>query len=168
MINFAKVRQEAIIPTKRIEDAGYDLFACFESDWIVIHPNKMKLIPSGITSAFGVDNYFEIKERGSSGTKLLEVRAGVIDSGFRGEWLVCLSNGSDIPIIICKEDAIKKLNQHLEALEIIHFTIYPYEKAIAQAIFTPITNVRTVEISYEDLKKIPSKRGDGMIGSSGK
>ena len=35
---FAKVRPEAIIPTKREEDAGRDLYACFNEDYILINP----------------------------------------------------------------------------------------------------------------------------------
>ena len=31
---FAKVRPEAIIPTKREEDAGRDLYPCFDEDYI--------------------------------------------------------------------------------------------------------------------------------------
>ena len=35
MVNvwFAKVKQDAVIPTKREEDAGYDIFLCFEEDF---------------------------------------------------------------------------------------------------------------------------------------
>ena len=35
---FAKVREGAKIPTKRTEDAGRDLYPCFEQDFMVIHP----------------------------------------------------------------------------------------------------------------------------------
>ena len=37
-IYWAKVKEQAIIPTKREEDAGYDLYPCFEEDYIEIVP----------------------------------------------------------------------------------------------------------------------------------
>ena len=36
-INFAKIRPTAIIPTKRDEDAGFDIYANFEDDFMIIH-----------------------------------------------------------------------------------------------------------------------------------
>ena len=36
---FAKVNPNAIIPSKRLEDAGYDLYACFDEDYMVIQPH---------------------------------------------------------------------------------------------------------------------------------
>ena len=32
-VYFAKIRTGATIPTKRDEDAGYDLYACFDEDF---------------------------------------------------------------------------------------------------------------------------------------
>ena len=37
-IKFAKVRPEAIIPTKEDENAGYDIYACFSEDNLTIQP----------------------------------------------------------------------------------------------------------------------------------
>ena len=36
-IKFAKVKPNAKIPTKREEDAGYDIYACFDEDYITIN-----------------------------------------------------------------------------------------------------------------------------------
>ena len=46
--------------------------------------------------------------------------------------------------------------------------IYPYNKAIAQLVVheVPIMNIN--EITYEELKTIPSNRGTGKLGSSNK
>ena len=49
---FAKVNPNAIIPSKRDEDGGYDVYACFDEDYMVIQPHETKLIPSGIATAF--------------------------------------------------------------------------------------------------------------------
>ena len=38
-IKIAKVRPDAIIPTKRIEDAGWDIYANFAEDWMEIPPH---------------------------------------------------------------------------------------------------------------------------------
>ena len=37
-IYFAKLKDKAIIPSKNDEDAGYDLFACFDEDYMIISP----------------------------------------------------------------------------------------------------------------------------------
>ena len=47
-VKFAKVKPEAKIPTKRLEDAGLDMYACFDDDYIIIEPHTTKLIPTGI------------------------------------------------------------------------------------------------------------------------
>ena len=59
---FAKVREGAKIPTKRAEDAGRDLYPCFEQDFIVIHPLETELIPTGIATAFSPKYYAQIQE----------------------------------------------------------------------------------------------------------
>lgn len=63
---WAKVKPNAIIPTKRTEDAGYDIYPCFEEDYIIVPTHETKLIPTGIASAFSDDYVAVLKERGSS------------------------------------------------------------------------------------------------------
>ncbi|WP_242744747.1 hypothetical protein [Allobaculum sp. Allo2] len=48
---WAKVREDAQIPSKRQEDAGYDLYPCFEEDFMRIDPLHTVLIPLGVASA---------------------------------------------------------------------------------------------------------------------
>lgn len=158
IIKFAKVRESAVIPSKNDEDAGYDIYPCFEEDYVKIEPLTTVMIPSGIASAVPDTHYFQIQERGSTGTKGMKYGAGVIDSGYRGEWFIPITNCNDKDIVIAKDteadfgDAI----------------VYPYEKAIAQAILLEVPKAEVEEISYEELQKIPSKRGSGRLGSSGK
>ena len=45
---------------------------------------------------------------------------------------------------------------------------YPDTKAIAQLVLHEVPIVNIEEISYEELKEIPSERGNGKLGSSGK
>lgn len=161
-IKFAKVRPSAKIPTKRIEDAGWDIYADFIEDWIEIPPHSNKLIPTGIASAYDPNWGIVFRERGSTGVKNLKVSAGVMDSGFRNEWFVCLYNGNDKPICIAKYLDGEQSPENKDAI------IYPYSKAIAQMLVVPVPKVNIEEISYEELLKIPSERGMGQLGSSNK
>ncbi len=85
---------------------------------------------------------------------------GVVDSGYRGEIIIGLNNTSNKTIIISKNFSTKKEKNNK--------IYYPYNKAIAQAIILPIPTMEKKEIKYEDLLKIPSIRGKGKLGSSGK
>lgn len=163
-IYFAKVKEGAIIPSKRDEDAGMDIYACFDEEYLIIKPHETKLIPTGIASVCS-DNYvFILRERGSNGSKGIAQRSGVLDSGYRGEWFVPLTNTNDKPIIIAKESFRNKLLKELNDL----YVVYPYEKGIAQALLAPVPKVNINEISYDELQEFKSERGTGALGSSGK
>jgi dUTP pyrophosphatase len=163
MINlyFAKLKSGAVIPSKEDEDAGYDIYPCFEESFIEIKPGEIRLIPTGIASAFSADYVLQINERSSSGSKGLAIRAGIIDSGYRGEIFIAVNNTISKPIIIAKEDFINNLDSQLNL-------IWPYEKAIAQGLLLPVPKTNVIELSLEDLQKIDSKRGDSALGASGK
>ena len=182
IIHFAKVKPDAKIPTKRAEDAGYDLYACFDEDAIIIQPHETVMIPTGIATAFSHEYVFKLAERGSTGTKGIAQRCGVIDSGFRGEILVPVTNTGVKPIIItkCDEHTFPKVvnvlldktstNMPWNILKkcLGDAIVYPYEKAISQGILFHLKESVSGEIPYEVLKEIPSERGSGMLGSSKK
>lgn len=161
-IKFAKVHPNAKIPTKRTEDAAMDIYACFDLDWIGIEPHSSKLIPTGIASAFDPNWAVVFRERGSTGVKNMKINAGVIDSGFRGEYFVSIYNGNDVPLYITKYMNGEQAPEPKNAI------LYPYSKAIAQALVVEVPEINVEEISYEELQQIPSERGVGMIGSSNK
>lgn len=163
-VKFAKVRPTAIIPTKREEDAGYDIYANFTEDYIMISPHETVMIPTGIACACDIDYCFILKERSSTGTKGIAQRCGVIDSGYRGEILVPITNTTNRNIYIAKKDTRIALPGVPEEL----MQIYPYEKAIAQLLLVPVPTADVEEYTYEELKAIPSKRGVGRLGSSEK
>lgn len=160
-VKFAKVRPTAEIPTKRVEDAGYDIYADFEEDYMIIPPHETKMIPTGIASACDVDYCFILKERGSTGSKGIAQRCGVIDSGYRNEWFVPITNTTDKTLYIAKNTSDTNVNNKDNF-------IYPYGKAIAQAIIIPVPQVDIEEYTYDELKAIPSQRRNGALGSSGK
>jgi dUTP pyrophosphatase len=166
-IYFAKVNPNAKMPTKREEDAAVDLYACFSEPTLLLEPFTSKLVPTGIASAFSQEHAFIFYERGYTGVRNLKVNAGVIDSGFRGEWFVCLYNANRLPVIISKLDEAQTKNV-IDTWRINEYIHFPYSKAIAQALYIPIKNERIEELSYEELKNFKSERMDGMIGSSNK
>lgn len=162
-VKFAKVRPTAIIPTKRDEDAGYDIYANFDEDYIKIPPHETVMIPTGIACACDIDYCLILKERGSTGTKGMAQRSGVIDSGYRGEVIVPITNTNDKAIYIKKKDKIIPVLDNIS-----EYIEYPYEKAITQLLVMPVPTVDVEEYTYEELKAISSKRGVGRLGSSGK
>ena len=165
-IVFSKVREDAKIPSKRVEDAGYDIYACFDEDYIVIEPSQSIFVPTGIASAFPNNYVALLRERGSTGSKQMALRCGVIDAGFRGEWKVAINNTSEQQIVIVKAKFVEENPSHFENMK-EYCTVYPYEKAIAQFIFTNAFHAEIIEIPHEKLEQIKSERGTGMLGSSG-
>ena len=102
---WAKVKPDAKVPQKRYEDAGYDLYPCFDEDYMVIEPHETKLVPLGVASAFDPEFVMILKERGSTGTKGIAQRSGVIDSGYRGEYMAPVTNLNTKRVVIKKQDA---------------------------------------------------------------
>lgn len=157
---FARCKEGAILPTKRKEDSGYDIYACFEEEGLLLKPGDIRLIPTGICSAFSLEFVLFIKERSSTGAVGLSARMGVIDSGYRGEINIALNNTSNIPILIDKDvDKVVKESGLVR---------YPYSKAIAQGVFCVIPTMEAKEITYEELLAISSVRGETFLGASGK
>lgn len=168
-IKFAKVRNEAIIPTREKYNAGLDIYCCFDEHYMIIEPNETKLIPTGVASAIPLDYYIQIQERGSSGNKGIKYSAGVIDSSYRGEWFLATTNINKKPILIIKKEILNNMNDISKELIKKGYVIYPYEKALFQGIVHNVCNeIEREEISFEQLSKIPSERGSGKLGSSGK
>lgn len=230
-IKFAKLRENAIIPSKDVENAGYDIYGIFEGnndENRIVKPHTTKLIPTGIACALPSKYYFQVEERGSTGSKGIKKSAGVIDSGYRGEIFIAITNSTNNYLVFgdkdsyiaeakaelqkwqnidennmtdedkisleealvksigeesynnlednVKEDCLKelvKLIKHPASTEEFESNLqtaifYPDTKAIAQLVLHEVPVVNIEEISYEDLKKIPSERMDGKLGSSGK
>ncbi len=158
---FAKLRPGAVIPSKREEDAGYDIYACFDEDYVIIPPHHTVRVSAGLVSAFSPDYYLQLQERGSTGTKGIAQRCGVIDSGFRNEWFIPMTNVNDKTVVIVKKEAAERF----AGQDVI---LYPYEKAICQAVLLPVPKTEVVEKTVEEIRAMESLRGLGELGSSGK
>ena len=131
-----KLDDRAKLPTRAYNSAGYDLYCI--GDW-VINPNSRVGIRIGISCEFPEDFVALIWDKGSTGVKGLIRLCGVIDSDYRGEWLVWLHNLSTDPV---------------------HFVS---GSKVAQVLFQ---RKETVAIQLvEDLTLTP--RGDKCLGSSG-
>lgn len=166
-IKFAKLHDKAKIPTKRVEDAGYDIYARFDKEYMTIPPGATRMIPTGIASACDEDYCFILKERGSTGSKGIAQRCGVIDSGYRNEWFVPLTNITSKHLFITKLSEKETYMMHWGNHMPPSFC-YPYGKAIAQALLVPVPKTVVEEVSYEELQAIKSERGMGALGSSNK
>lgn len=159
-IYFAKISPNAIIPTKRDEDGCYDLYACFDDYEIIIPPHTVKLISTGIASAFNPKYRIALRERGSNTKSNLSVMAGQIDSGYRNGYFVALHNNNDIPVEITKSV--------VEVEKTTDFIRVPYSKAICQFAIEEVPVMTIQEIPYKDLLEMGSERGIGSLGSSNK
>lgn len=122
-IQFELLSSKAKLPTKRDEDAGYDIYPLLDDDEVIlIKPHQTVMISTGIVSSMSQDYYVKLHERSSVGMKGLTVLGGVIDSGYRGEWKIILHNLTDSTI------AIGNPNNDSSIITI------PKSRAIAQAI----------------------------------
>ena len=168
-IYFARVRPSAKIPTKRDEDAGFDMWADFEGDFFVIESGETKPIPTGIATAFDSRFYCQIEERSSMAKLGIKKSGGVIDSGYRGEYFILTFNTNKKPFIISKiaeselSDEIEIDGKTYNKQECI---IYPYTKAICQMVLQIVPKLTPRELSYEELCKIESERKQGGFGST--
>lgn len=162
------LNKKAILPSKREEDAAFDLYAIYEDNqnFFILKPGDIHMFRTGIAIEIPQDWVFYITERSSTGTKGISKRCGVIDSGFRGEIFVPINNTSNKTIIFTDSDD-EKLNEFLNQNNLNQEEIitYPMIKAIAQGmlIYSP-----HVEIEEVDELDSSSERGDGAIGSTGK
>lgn len=159
-VKFIPLKDDVIIPTKDKENAGYDIYANFEEENLVIKPHETVLVPTKLSTIFPSDYVMLLRERGSTGSKGMALRAGVVDSNYRGEIFVGITNTNNIPIVITKEKDKEILSED--------YIVYPYEKAIAQAIFVRLFDIKTTVGTKEDLEQNKTSRGTGALGSSGK
>lgn len=137
-----KLREDAILPTfGSKEAAGADLHACLEAP-VTVEPGKTAFIPTGLAMELPVGYVGLIYARSGLACKrglAPANKVGVIDSDYRGEFIVALHNHGEQPQVIS-----------------------PAER-IAQLVVTPVLMPEYVEAaSLSD-----TQRGEGGFGSTG-
>ena len=140
IIQIKKLGDDATIPTKsNISDAGWDLYSSGMAT--IVYPHERKLISTDISIAIP-DGYCGLiwPRSGLSVNSGIDILAGVIDSGYRGEVKVCMLNTSDT---------------------LVH--IHPGDR-IAQLIIQKVEDVSFTEVKNLD----DTSRGDGGFGSTGR
>ena len=140
IIQIKKLADDATIPTKsNISDAGWDLYSSGMAT--IVYSGERKLISTGISIAIP-DGYCGLiwPRSGLSVNSGIDILAGVIDSGYRGEVKVCMLNTSDT---------------------LVH--IHPGDR-IAQLIIQKVEDVSFTEVKNLD----DTSRGDGGFGSTGR
>lgn len=137
-----KMRDNAIMPTRGdSEAAGIDLYACINEE-VLVEPNKIVKIPTGIACEFPKGYFGAIVPRSSVGIKrclTLPNNVGVIDNLYRGEILMAFHN------IGTQTETIKP-GERLAQMVLLPYVIYNIEET-------------------DSLSE--TERGEGGIGSTG-
>lgn len=106
MISFKvkKLSPDALLPRKdNKEDAGIDVFT---NESYTLKPGEAHMFSTGISVEFPKGYVALLWDRSGLGSKGIHRLAGVIDSGYRGEWKVVLLNTTKKRFVINKGDKI--------------------------------------------------------------
>lgn len=139
IIKFKKLNPEAILPKFALEgDAGMDIFSAEE---YILKPGERYVFSTGISSELPEGYFIRFAPKSGLAVKSgVDVLAGVVDNGYRGEWMVILVNLGSEPKEFKKGDKL------------------------CQAILQKIEAPRVEEVN--NLSE--TKRGSGGFGSTGK
>jgi dUTP pyrophosphatase len=147
MLKVKKLNRFALSPVKEEGDAGYDLYSCED---VVLPGNPDDLEPdelpitvvrTGIACEFPSTHVGRIVDRSGGAVKEgLHVVAGVMDSRYRGEWLIAFYNMGRYPVEIKSQTRI------------------------AQVLFYRVADWPVVDV--DELSE--TTRGAGRFGSTGK
>ena len=142
-IKVKKLRPGAHLPTYGTEfSAGADLYACLEEP-VTIAPGETKKIPTGLAMEIPIGCAGLIYARSSLGTKkglAPANKVGVVDSDYRGEFMIFLHNHGTEAQTICHGDRVAQL--------------------VITPVFTP---------GFEEAEELSdTARGAGGFGSTGK
>lgn len=138
-----KLKENAILPTYgSAQAAGADLYACLDAD-LTIAPGETAFVPTGLAMELPVGYVGLIYARSGLACKrdlAPANKVGVIDSDYRGEFIVALHN-------------------HGKAAQTIS-----HGERVAQLVITPVLNVSFLEA--DELSD--TQRAAGGFGSTGK
>ena len=138
-----KLKEIAILPTYgSAQAAGADLYACLDAD-LTIAPGETAFVPTGLAMELPLGYVGLIYARSGLACKrdlAPANKVGVIDSDYRGEFIVALHNHGKNPQTIS------------------------HGERVAQLVITPVLNVSFMEA--EELSD--TQRATGGFGSTGK
>lgn len=158
-VKVKRLSDDAVMPTQAHEnDAGWDLYA---SQDVTINAGERALVSTDISFEIP-DGYVGLiwPRSGLAAKNGIDILAGVIDAGYRGEVSVCLynSSSSDLVSSTVSNKKVWKLDTEENAIHI------KKGDRIAQILFQEIPEVLLVEV--DNLNN--SVRNTGGFGSSGK
>lgn len=138
-----KLKETAILPTYgSAQAAGADLYACLEAP-VTVEPGCTAFIPTGLAMELPVGYVGLIYARSGLACKrdlAPANKVGVIDSDYRGEFIVALHNHGKQPQTVA------------------------HGERIAQLVITPVLNV-----SFKEAESLSdTQRAAGGFGSTGK
>ena len=142
-IKVKKLRENAVLPTYgSAEAAGADLYACLQEQ-VTIEPGATAFVPTGLAMELPQGYVGLIYARSGLACKkglAPANKVGVIDSDYRGEFIVALHNHGTAPQTICYGERIAQL--------------------VVAPVFTP---------GFEEVDELTeTKRGNNGFGSTGK
>ena len=142
MIRVKKLKDNAILPTYgSLEAAGADLYACLDES-VTIQPGSSVFIPTGLAMEIPKGYAGLIYARSGLACKrglAPANKVGVVDSDYRGEFMIVLHN-------------------HGQEAQVIN-----HGERIAQLVITPVFTPGFTEVS----ELTDTKRADGGFGSTG-
>lgn len=142
-IRVKKLRENALLPTYgSVEAAGADLYACLDAP-ISIMPGQSVFVPTGLAMEIPVGYAGLIYARSGLACKrglAPANKVGVVDSDYRGEFMIVLHN-------------------HGTQTQIIN-----HGERIAQLVITPVFTPGFAEVDV----LTDTQRSDGGFGSTGK
>jgi len=107
-----RLRANAVLPTYGSQEAaGADLYACLEQD-VIVTPGESAFIPTGIAMEIPKGCAGLIYARSGLACKrglAPANKVGVVDSDYRGEFMVVLHNHSNEPQTVTNGDRIAQL-----------------------------------------------------------
>lgn len=113
-VRFKKLNPKAKAPERATEyAAGYDIYACFDGDYIDIAPNETKMIGTGIAIELPDASMaaFIYARSGLAVKKSIAPAncVGVVDADYRGEVCVGLRNSSPVSFRVKNGDRIAQM-----------------------------------------------------------
>ena len=136
-LRFKKLSEDAITPTRGTpKSAGFDIYSAKQ---VIIKKSWTDLVPTQIAVEIPEGYYGQLLSRSSIDLLQIHLKAGTIDSDYRGEVNLILHNASPLNYVVKKGDKI------------------------AQLIIIEIPNVELIEVD----ELTPTERGEDGFGSTG-